>query len=155
MNDGELPAVQRIPVGDADVVLLSRPGPDEPIVVHPVGCILIDSLLRNGWSKAVVCQRLGGITLRELEAAAERQPEVARAMATGLGAMEKDLVSALLATAKKGNVQAAMFLLKSRFGYRDAGADRAAPAVAVQIVMPAAMTPEQYAAALAAKERDQ
>ena len=65
-------------------------------------------------------------------------------MDEGHAGLEHELVHSLLAAARKGNVAAAMFLLKTRHGYRETGQTDTAPKVAVQINLPGAIDEAAY-----------
>lgn len=113
------------------------------VTVHAPGLAIIADMARNGHPTTSIAGALGmsGRVFRECR---KRQPEVEEALAEGLGGLEHELVHSLLSAARKGNVAAAMFLLKCRHGYRETGVNDAAPKIAVQIILPAAMEERTY-----------
>jgi hypothetical protein len=77
------------------------------------------------------------------------QPEVADALDAGKQQMHDRLVGKLYAQAMDGNIVALLFLLKTRFGYREGEAQDARPQVIINL--PTAAPLEQYAPALVAE----
>lgn len=114
------------------------------VTVNAPGLAIITDMARNGHPINGIAAALGmsGRVLRECR---KRQPEVEEALSEGLAALEQELVHSLLAAARKGQIAAAMFLLKCRHGYRETGQTDAAPKVAVQINLPGAMDERAYA----------
>ena len=82
-----------------------------------------------------------------LRLARQRDPELDAAIERGRGREHAALVGVLYSAAvDKGNVAAAMFLLKCRHGYRETGPENDAGArVAVVVNLPGALDPIQYA----------
>ncbi|WP_234002283.1 hypothetical protein [Erythrobacter sp. AP23] len=119
-------------------------GLDGKVTIHQPGLEVIETMARGGHPIASIASSLGmsGRVFRECR---RRQVEVEEALAAGLGGLEHELVHSLLAASRKGNVAAAMFLLKTRHGYRENGQTDAAPKVAVQINLPGAMDERAYA----------
>lgn len=113
------------------------------VTVHAAGLAIIADMARHGHPTSSIASALGmsGRVFRECR---KRQPEVEEALAEGLGGLEHELVHSLLTASRKGNVAAAMFLLKCRHGYRETGMGDAAPRIAVQINLPAAMEERTY-----------
>lgn len=74
----------------------------------------------SGYSRAGVAALLG-ISRKSLQLCSERQPEVAAALQRGEAALEQELVMGLVQAARKGQYAPTMFLLKTRFGYRETG----------------------------------
>lgn len=113
------------------------------VTVHAPGLAIIADMARGGHPTSSIAGALGmsGRVFRECR---KRQPEVEEALAEGLGGLEHELIHSLLTAARKGNVAAAMFLLKCRHGYRETGVNDAAPRIAVQINLPAAMEERTY-----------
>lgn len=124
--------------------LVSRDNAYGTAIVEQPGIELIRTMARNGQPMTPIASALGmsGRVLRECR---KRQPEVEEAFHVGLGQLEHELVYSLLAAARKGNVAAAMFLLKTRHGYRETGQTDTAPKIAVQINLPGAMEERAYA----------
>ncbi len=74
----------------------------------------------------------------------EKYPELEAAMVGGRAVEHDKLVGALFeAATKKGNITAAIFLLKARHGYVE-GVPLVQNSVSINYTLPAAMTPEQY-----------
>jgi len=123
----------------------SREGKHGTAVIHAPGLATITDMARNGHPANGIASALGmsGEAFRQCR---KRQPEVEAAMAEGLAGLEQELVHSLLVAARKGQIAAAMFLLKCRHGYRETGQADSAPKVAVQINLPAAMEAKAYAA---------
>lgn len=87
-----------------------------------------------------------GVSRRALGRRFEADPDLKDAFDAGRAALEQELASMLLERARGGNVTCMIFLLKAQLGWRDTGHDAAkGPAVAVQINLPAALTPADYA----------
>jgi hypothetical protein len=87
-----------------------------------------------------------GTSRRSLGRVFEAHAEVREAFDDGRAMLEQELASLLLEKARGGNVTCAIFLLKAQCGWRDTGTDASAgPAVAVQINLPGAMSPAEYA----------
>jgi arginine/lysine/ornithine decarboxylase len=122
----------------------TRSGEHGAVTIHAPGLAIITDMARGGHPAASIAAALAmsGRIFRECR---KRQPEVEEAFAVGLGGLEHELVHTLLAQARKGNVAAAMFLLKCRHGYRETGVTDSAPKVAVQINLPGAMDERAYA----------
>jgi hypothetical protein len=116
---------------------------DGTISVTPLGLAAVEAAVVAGAGRATVAALLGisRMTLREL---CDRQPEVGEALARGKAAEEQLLVGYLRRLAAKGYGAAAMFLLKTRHGYRETTPvpppDRP-PAV---LLLPAPMSAEEF-----------
>lgn len=113
------------------------------IAVQPPALDIITNMSRLGHPVTSIAAALG-ISRETLNQCRKRQPEVEEAFAAGLGGLEHELVHTLLEAARKGQVAAAMFLLKCRHGYRETGQADSAPKVAVQINLPGAMDERAY-----------
>ena len=85
-----------------------------------------------------------------LEACRRRQPEVQAALDRGRGVLHDELVSILVQQARAGQFVPAMFLLKSRFGYKEGAQLDVNVEHGGVLVVPAEMTVEQYLAKKAA-----
>lgn len=118
-------------------------GKDGMVTVHATGLDIITTMARGGHPVTSIAAALG-MSSRVMRECRKRQPEVEEAFAAGLGGLEHELVHSLLTAARKGNVAAAMFLLKCRHGYRETGQTDTAPKVAVQINLPGAMDERAY-----------
>jgi hypothetical protein len=71
-------------------------------------------------------------------------PELAEAMTEGRESERLELHDVLFRAAKKGNIIAAIFLLKARHGYREGDQSDTANKVSINFTLPGAMTPEQF-----------
>lgn len=131
----------------------SRDGKHGTAVIHAPGLATITDMARNGHPANGIAAALGmsGEAFRQCR---KRQPEVEAAMAEGLAGLEQELVHSLLAAARKGQIAAAMFLLKCRHGYRETGQTDASPKVAVQINLPGAMDERAYVNMIEAEARN-
>lgn len=127
-----------------EIALPTTRGHDGMVTVHAPGLEVIRTMARNGHPVTSIAAALG-MSARVMRECRKRQPEVEAAFAEGLGGLEHELVHTLLEAARKGQVAAAMFLLKCRHGYRETGQADSAPTVAVQINLPGAMDERSYA----------
>lgn len=111
----------------------------------------ITQLSARGISERELAEQLGVSwnTWKRLKAEDERAADALRA---GRAREETALVGALFSAAiEKGNVVAAIFLLKARHGYQDTPAPKGdGPRVAVVFQLPAPLDRKQYAALLEA-----
>ncbi len=91
---------------------------DGTLTVTERGLGAIEAAAMAGASMPGIAALLGcsAGTLRDIR---ERQPEVDDAVSRGLAAEEQDLVLMLRKQARDGYAPAAMFLLKTRHGYRE------------------------------------
>ncbi|EPR18284.1 hypothetical protein M527_13195 [Sphingobium indicum IP26] len=126
-----------------EIALPTTRGHDGMVTVHAPGLDIITTMARNGHPVTSIAAALG-MSARVMRECRKRQPEVEEAFAVGLGGLEHELVHSLLEAARKGQVAAAMFLLKCRHGYRETGQTDTAPKVAVQINLPGAMDERAY-----------
>ena len=111
----------------------------------PVGVEALELLAGMGLRKDSIAARLG-IGCKVLDACMAAQPEAELAFTRGRSSLEGELVGSLAEKARGGYAPAAMFLLKTVFGYReqgptDGGAD---PRVAIQINLPSPKSVEDY-----------
>ena len=112
----------------------------------PTGVETLELLAGLGLQKHSIAARLGIGCHKVLDACMAAQPEAALAFARGRAGLEGELVGSLAEQARGGYAPAAMFLLKTVFGYReqgptDGGAD---PRVAIQINLPSPKSVEDY-----------
>jgi hypothetical protein len=70
--------------------------------------------------------------------------ELAEALAQGREAERLFLHNSLYRAAQKGNIIAAIFLLKARHGYREGDQTDAANKVSINFTLPGALEPEQF-----------
>lgn len=110
----------------------------------------VRQLSAQGCSERTIAKALGmsyGAWRRALDA----DPRTQAALAEGRAVEHDALVGSLFkAATEKGNVIAAIFLLKARHGYRDTADVTPVNQVAVVFQMPAPLTPDQYQRVLAA-----
>jgi hypothetical protein len=74
----------------------------------------------------------------------DEYPDLAEALAQGRASEEFEMHNVLYRAAKKGNIVAAMFVLKSRFGWREGDQSDLANKVSINFTLPGAMSPEQF-----------
>ncbi|HZF18545.1 MAG TPA: hypothetical protein VE008_02435 [Burkholderiales bacterium] len=74
----------------------------------------------------------------------DEDPTLAEAFAQGREAERFTLHNVLYRAARKGNIIAAMFLLKARHGYREGDQGGEANRVSITFALPGALTPEQF-----------
>ncbi len=74
----------------------------------------------------------------------DEYPELAEALARGREAERFALHNVLYRAAKRGNIVAAMFLLKARHGYREGDQSEAANKVSITFTLPSAMKAEDF-----------
>ena len=112
-------------------------------ILHRYGYELVESMLAEGFAQKAVARQLGidPKTFREIR---KRDPELEAAVDRGLAKAEKDLVDLLMEAARGGNVASAMFLLKTRHGYREQGPVEGSAVPQVNIVIPPKMSAEDF-----------
>jgi predicted DNA-binding protein (UPF0251 family) len=118
-------------------------GPTAEVTVTDEGLEVLEVMARLGHSSATIAKTLGvgDKTLQRLRARDER---VATAWASGRGALEDELVGHLLAYARKGNIAATIFALKSMAGYSDNPRPKDDRPPAITINLPGSMTEADY-----------
>jgi hypothetical protein len=106
----------------------------------------ITSLASKGCSHAQIARHIE-IDAKTLRERLKDDPEAAAAYAEGKGDEEAALVGLLRKKAEDGDAPSAMFLLKSRHGYRDRGETDGGsqPGVSVTISLPGPLAPDAYA----------
>ena len=114
-------------------------------VVTPAGCEVARRMQAEGCPEALLASVLG-LPLATMRDAAKRQPELADAMAAGAGVLEGELVKLLMEHARGGYSPAAMFLLKSKCGYREQGPPAGQANVQVNIQIPPPMSDAEFKA---------
>ena len=92
----------------------------EPIVVTKRGLELIETMAAIGQPIATIARSLGinPVTFRQLR---KRDPKVHEAYEVGRAIEEDQLFKKLKDAAEGGSIASAMFLLKTRHGYRETG----------------------------------
>lgn len=106
---------------------------------------LVVDLAKKGCSEATIAKSLfvSPATFRALKA---RDEDLADALAIGRAHLHDELVSMLVTKARNGDTTALIFACKSLLGFRDHGPDtNTAPVNVVNINLPAARSPEDYA----------
>tara|TARA_B100000678_G_scaffold275468_1_gene267411 strand:+ start:1971 stop:2444 length:474 start_codon:yes stop_codon:yes gene_type:complete len=122
------------------------------IAMLPPALDIVRNMARLGHPVPSIAAALG-VSRETFNQCRKRQPEVDEAFAQGRAGLEHELASGLVKAAREGNIVAAIFALKSMFGYRDNGQTDTAPKVAVQINLPAAMEAKAYSAMIEAERK--
>ncbi len=122
------------------------------IAMLPETVDIVRNMARLGHPVPSIAAALG-VSRETFNQCRKRQPEVDEAFAQGRAGLEHELASGLVKAAREGNIVAAIFALKSMFGYRDNGQTDTAPKVAVQINLPAAMEAKAYSAMIEAERK--
>lgn len=117
--------------------------------VTPTGIAIIKKMAANGCKLETIAGALG-CSHDALESCRRRQPEVQDALDAGRAVMHDELVDILMQQARAGAFVPAIFLLKSRFGYREGAQLEVNVDLGGVLVVPAEMTVEQYLAKKAA-----
>ncbi|MFZ3324214.1 MAG: hypothetical protein WA190_17700 [Usitatibacter sp.] len=74
----------------------------------------------------------------------DEYPDLAEAMAQGRESERLTLHNGLFRAAKRGNIVAAIFLLKARHGYREGDQSEVANKVSVTFSLPGALKPDEF-----------
>jgi len=85
-----------------------------------------------------------GVSANTFNGWLEEQPSLKEAIDRGRERERHVLHSGLVQAAKKGNIVAMMFLLKSRHGYREGDQGDTANRVSITFSLPGALKPEQF-----------
>lgn len=117
--------------------------------VTKTGLAIIRKMAANGCKLETIAGALG-CSHDALEACRRRQPEVQEALDAGRAVMHDELVDILMQQARAGQFVPAIFLLKSRFGYREGAQLEVAVDLGGVLVVPADMSVEDYIARKAA-----
>jgi lambda repressor-like predicted transcriptional regulator len=86
-----------------------------------------------------------GVSINTLKRMLDESEELSDALAQGKEAERRTLHNGLLRQAKRGNVVAAIFILKTKHGYRENDQADSANKVSITFQLPAAMNPEDFA----------
>ncbi len=137
---------QRTPV---PTLVEQRPSVDTPgrtvTAVTEAGCQVVKQVLSagGGLDSAATALGMARVTLTDC---ARRQADLRQAIQAGNAALEERLVGSLLKQALDGFAPAAMFLLKTRFRYRETGPPDGGDerSVSVNINIPAPMTDADF-----------
>ncbi len=113
----------------------------DKVFVLPAGVALVRKLAAESYPLRSIARVLG-IGLGTFQRLMDRQEEVRAALEEGRAEEERALVADLRTASTKGNIVAAIFLLKARHGYREGDALDQRPNVIINL--PDAATPEAY-----------
>lgn len=138
-----------VPMSTALTLRTGR-GKTARVTIAPAGLALIERLAGEGQDGRTIAKRLG-IAYAVLTKLRKAAPDVADAFESGHAVLADEITHTLLAHARKGNVVAAIFLAKTRLGWRETGPADNSTKVAVQINLPGAMDVKSYAKAITAK----
>lgn len=132
---------------------------DKPIKrkkkVPPGGYKRIRELAANGAREVDIARELK-MSVRVWQEIRKEDEKALAAWEAGRAVEHEALLGVLFDKAMSGNIAAAMFLLKTRFGYREKGDDGSGSAdrVTVEFKLPAPLAPEQYVTMLKAHESE-
>lgn len=141
MSSDDTPATYTVP---------RKAGQGRPhIVIGAKGLKIIEAMAAKGCLLDTIAKALR-MSHDTLEACRRRQPEVQAALDRGRGVLHDELVSILVQQARAGQFVPAMFLLKTRFGYKEGAQLDVNVEHGGVLVVPAEMTVEQYLAKKAA-----
>lgn len=104
----------------------------------------IKRLAENGVNEVDIAKALG-MSFPTWKRIKEENEQAKQALQEARAIEEGKLVGKLFEKAMNGSETACMFLLKTRFGYKEGAPVENANAVQVNITIPASMDPEQYA----------
>lgn len=122
----------------------STPGLTAAITIEPAGLELIERMAAEGQDMRSIARALG-CSGKVLNDCRKRDPAVTDAFEAGHAVLADEITHHLLGAARKGNIVAAIFLSKTRLGWRETGPSQDGGAkVAVQINMPGAMSEAMY-----------
>jgi hypothetical protein len=120
------------------------------LVVTERGLGAVEAAATAGVSIAGLAALLG-CSREGLRKARERQPELDEAIARGNASNEAELVGLLMQHARDGAFVPAIFLLKTKHGYREGDAPESKPSVVINL--PDALAPAAYMDMLARRQR--
>ncbi len=103
----------------------------------------IEKLAATGGSKQGIAKHFG-VSLRVLQGWMDENEDFAEAYKQGRDQERQKLHNVLVREAEKGNITAAMALLKSRHGYRDNETSDQANKIAITFNLPGAMNAAEY-----------
>jgi len=120
-----------------------KPGP-KPMHPPPDAAALIEDLAADGFSKVGVARRMG-VARETFSRWLDEHPELQDAFDTGREKERYALHNMLyrLAVEEKDKI-AAIFLLKSRFGYREGDQGDQSNRVSINFTLPGALKPEAF-----------
>jgi hypothetical protein len=136
--------------------LITRDGDDHnaPITITRSGLEVITEMAARGNSQATIAKHLGCAQSTLSKLVHDRQA-VGEAWREGRGRLEDELVGHMLTLARKGNVAATIFALKSMCGYTDQPQPREDRGSNITINLPGAMSPEQYMRSITVEAADE
>jgi hypothetical protein len=127
--------------GTALVVREPCDGPMPRAKLTDEGLAALAAMAAEGQDQYSMAAALG-MNRSTLQALIKRSPEAEEALNVGKGALSDELTHCLLRAARKGNIVAAIYLTKSRLGWREGDAPDAKPNIIINL--PDAQTPEAY-----------
>ncbi len=104
----------------------------------------IRKLAAEGATLALIAHRLH-ISKDTFRKWLDNDPALAEAIEVGRAAAEKQLFDKLWTAAMNGNIVAAIYLSKARFGWREGDQGDAANKVSITFSLPGALKPEEFA----------
>lgn len=123
------------------VIRSKRPGCK--ITITPEGQKLIATLAADGVSLGSIAKHLG-ITGRTLYRLRKDHQEIEDAVEVGRSELETEMVGVLTAAARKGNIVAAMFILKGQRGWKEGTPREVINKTEVNITIGKAMTQDEF-----------
>jgi hypothetical protein len=112
-------------------------------VAPPNAAARIEALAASGHSIVGIARGLS-LTRNRLQQLLEDDPAIAEALARGRESEEFALHNVLFRAAMKGNIIAAIYLTKARFGWREGDQSEIANKVSITFALPGAMKPEDF-----------
>lgn len=121
-----------------------RTGKTGPVQITEAGLTLVRKLASDGVALSTIAKslRLDPTTFRKMRKADET---LADAVETGRAAMETELVGILMEQARAGALVPCLFLLKTMRGFVEGKPPEGAGGHVTNIIIPAAMTPGEFA----------
>jgi hypothetical protein len=118
------------------------------VQITPAGLAMVEHVAREGGAQSAVAAALG-IALSTFKKQMSDNDEIRLRYEKGRAELEYEISTILLGHARKGNVVAALFYAKCQFSWNE----NAAPStqVGVQIVLPDAMSREDFAKSVEVK----
>lgn len=115
----------------------------QTLIVTERGVGAVAAAAQVGYSRAGIAALLG-ISRKSLALCIERQPELEAAVGRAEAALEAELVGLLVQGARKGQYAPAMFLLKTRFGYRETGPTDGSAQPSININIPPPLSADEF-----------
>jgi predicted DNA-binding protein (UPF0251 family) len=114
-----------------------------PVLITPRGLEIIRFYADGGLGLMTIAERIG-MTREQFTKAMRRQPEVAEILAQGKANEEFELKECLMNMARRGNVVAAIFMLKARHGWNDREQQGEQVNQKLQVIINAPLSTEDY-----------